>query len=61
MSAQADLRLTNLVSRGYTVAEARKKLGLDQPKPPVKADERVAPKDDKALPPATAPDDAEML
>lgn len=30
---QADLRLVNLVSQGYTVAEAKKRLGIADPEP----------------------------
>lgn len=37
MSSQASLALSNLVSRGFTMAEARKKLGLDKAPEPVVA------------------------
>lgn len=33
MTAQADIRLVNLLSRGVPMAEARKRLGLTAPAP----------------------------
>jgi hypothetical protein len=62
--AQAPLALSNLLSRGYSMAEARKKLGLDKkPEAPAAAPESKKPvvKTNPAITPPAKADSGEAL